>query len=193
MANAAQGNYKSDPNKVNEQDAFGTPAYAVNILVPWLKLAGVQTIWESACGKHHFIYNALTDHGFTVLETDLLHGPQFNRFRGRLQAPHDAEVTNPPYGRGVKFPWCALAFEEQDICCLLLPTAFIEAKSGQELIDKHNLQLIIPDDRIDFHTPYKGWDSNAQFHTSWVCKGLSLPRQFMFVKMNKPKKGRKKR
>lgn len=191
MANAAQGNYSSSQDKVNVQDCFGTPPYATRLVVPWLMAAGVQTIWESACGVHNFMVDELRLAGFRVIPTDLITGN--NRFHGSIERPYDAEVTNPPYGRGVKWPWCEIAFSGARICCLLLPTAFIEAKTGQALIKKHKLQFLIPDDRIDFHTPFKGWDSHAQFHSSWVCKGLNLPDQFNFVEMNKPKKGRKQR
>lgn len=186
MANAAQSNYASDPNAVNPRDQFGTPAYATELIVPWLKRAGVQTIWESAAGKHKFIYNHLTDHGFIVAATDLLDGPQYNRFTFIPPFKWDAEVTNPPYGRGVKFQYCDVVFASNTIAALLLPTAFHESKTGQMMMKQYGLQVLIPDDRIDFHTPYQGWNSSAQFHSSWFCKGLDLPDRFYNVKMNKP-------
>jgi len=165
-------NYKTDPNESNPQDRFQTPGYAVDPLIPYLDAAGIESVWEPAAGEG-YLARALERHEFEVIAGDLLTGADYFDDHS-VPAQYDCQVTNPPFG--AKYPWIARAVELGRPFALLVPSDVLFAGArAQPLIKRYGLELLIPDKRINFKTPARGWQgSSAQMHTSWLCYRLQL-------------------
>ena len=177
-----QTNYVTKPGELRLKDLFQTPAYALDPLVPYLKAAGITSIWEPAAGEG-YLTRALRQAGFHVNPTDLQQGVDYFTTPQWLAHPGEAQVTNVPFG--VKFDWLAHAVTVGQPFALLMPSSVLFAGSKfQPLMHEHDLQMLVPDKRINFKTPIQGWaGSAAQMHSSWVCFGLKLPQQVTFGKL----------
>ena len=177
-----QQNYSVRDVTTDLRDSFQTPAYALDPLAPYLHAAGVQTVWESACGMGYLVA-ALRQAGYDVTATDILTGHDYYA----MEPPrHDCQVTNVPFSH--KYRWLARACELGKPFALLMPSDMLFAAAGQRLLIAHDLRLLVPDKRIDFRTPTRGWaGSSAQMHTSWVTHGLGLPERLTFCALQKPR------
>jgi hypothetical protein len=79
-----------------ERDAYPTPPWVTETVVPHLKALKVTSIWEPAAGEGGMAV-VLENAGFSVTTTDLNGGVNF--LDGKPAVPHcDGVVTNPPYG-----------------------------------------------------------------------------------------------
>ena len=159
--------------QVGGSDNFETPAYAFDLLLPYLKKDWV--IWEPAVGKGR-LERAMCSRGFTVTATaeDFLVKRAYFYF--------DVIITNPPYS--LKNGFLEKCYEYKKPFALLLPLTALETKRRQFLYTQYGLEMIIPDGRIDFGTP-SGKKSSAWFATAWFTWGLDIGRQLNFVHMDK--------
>lgn len=172
-----------NPNESSERDRCQTPPYALTPLLPYLPK---QTrIWESAAGEG-LLATALRLHGYTVEETDILDGHNF--FETRCYAV-DMQITNPPFS--TKYLWLKRSYEIGLPFALLVPWETLVAKTAQELFKTYGFEAIVPDDRIDFKIPGKGWGgAGAHFHTVWLTWGLGIGERLTYEPMHKPSKQR---
>ena len=175
--------------KPGRLDLCQTPSYALEPLIPHLKRAKFRRIWECASGEM-YLANALADHGFDVIATDILYddrvkleGFTFDFFEYETSNKYDVIVTNPPYS--MKPEWVERCYELGKPWALLMPVEFLGTVKGGEMFNKHRLQVIFMYPRINFKMPNKGWDSTAQFPTAWFTWGLNLPRDMMFVRIKR--------
>lgn len=177
-------NRKGETGKSNKYDQCQTPEYALTPLLS--ALTTDKGIWESAAGEYQFITNFLYKKGFYVISTDLLYSNHYDFFSYEPEE-WDIQVTNPPYS--IKFQWLKRSYALNKPFALLLPVETIGAKRAQTLFEKHGVQIIFMDKRVDFHMPEKGWDGRgAQFPTAWFTWGLKLPNDINYAKLNKPSK-----
>jgi len=158
-------------------DEMQTPKYAINCLLPYLKKEWI--IWECAWGggslAKHF-----KEKGFEVIGNpfrDFL-----NKDLGLNKKGFDIIITNPPYTLKDKF--LERCFEIGKPFVLLMPLTALEGKKRGELYRKYGIQLIIPNKRINFITP-SGKGSGAWFQVAWFCYKLNLPKDMMFVELNR--------
>ena len=161
--------------QVGGSDNFDTPAYAFDLLIPYLEKE--CNIWEPAHGKF-VLAGAMQAAGFYVFTTDvsfLIAEPMFD---------YDVIITNPPYS--LKNEFLAKCYEIGKPFTLLLPLTALETKRRQSLYTRYGLEMIVPDGRVDFGTP-SGKKSSAWFATAWYTNGLNIGRQLTFVHMNKTK------
>jgi hypothetical protein len=136
-------------------------------------------IRESACGEGYLV-RALRQAGFGVQASDLQTG--VNRFE--VPTPLGmCEVTNVPFG--LKYRWIAQAIKDGQAFALLMPSDVLFAGSKfQPLMQQYGLQLLVPNRRINFKTPIKGWHgSAAQMHCSWITWQLCLPERVTFCEI----------
>ena len=184
MAQEPQTNYKTDRDVSNVRDQCQTPPYAVDILLPYLKQFNI--IWEPAAGKLFMVKKLAETH--SVVYGDLIEGQ--NYFHDNMVPMHyDCQVTNPPYG--IMRQWLERAIELGKPFALLVKlTGIIGCAEGQRLFLNNDLQLLIPDKRIDFLMPIKqSWtESSSPFLSVWVTRGLNLPEKHTYCTMVKPKK-----
>jgi len=152
-------------------DEIYTPDYAINPLLPYLKKKWI--IWDSAFGSgklaEHF-----TKKGFKVVGEDSL-----NFFDENLEC--DVIITNPPYSKKEEF--IERCYHLNKPFALLMPLTALEGKKRGELYRRNGIQLIIPNKRINFITPNGG--KSSWFATAWFCYGLNLPKDLLFIELNK--------
>lgn len=157
MGNKPKKNYTDQP----EKDRFQTPAYALKPLIPYLDKS--WRVWESAVGEG-YLKRGLEDHGFLVAGTDVLDG--FDYFFNEVDY-YDIQITNPPYS--LKYEWLERAYQLGKPFALLMPGDTLLAQRGQKLFTEYGYSVLIPNRRVDFKTPFRGWKSSAQFTSAWFC------------------------
>lgn len=176
MPSKPKQNYTDQP----EKDKFQTPSYALKPLLPYLN--SDMLVWESAVGEG-YLMRALQSNGFNVHGTDILSGTDYFTYTPTY---YDIQITNPPYS--LKYKWLERAYELGKPFALLMPGDTILAQRAQNLFVKYGYSVLIPNRRVDFKTPFKGWNSNAQFTSAWFCwKIEGMPEGVTFVNMDKEK------
>jgi hypothetical protein len=195
---------KKDFEGVQLRDLFQTPRYSVEILIPFLKRAGVSGVWECAVGDGR-ISNVLEENNFKVYRTDIRQSIFTDRvlnFITEIENPPsgiDCIVTNPPYS--LKTLFIQRAFEYGLKFAFLVPANYSAEMIG---FIRKGCQRIVPTSRISFippkicervnageNTNYTTVDeipseliykySSAQFHSMWLVYGLNLPENEVFV------------
>lgn len=196
---------KQPPMRQGSPDDFQTPPEALKPLLPFLNKRWVM--WECACGKGNLV-DELFKKEFEVVATDLETGWKNCEYcKGIGIDPKDTNNEKP-------CPYCALNFldsdlgEEVDYCivtnppfslkqeflqrcyelkkpfALLLPLTTFETAKRQNLFKRYGLQVIFFDKRINFETP-SGNGSGSWFATAWFTWGLNLPKDMMFLKLER--------
>ena len=178
MTNKNPKEYWSKRPKYDMPDECYTPENAIYPLISYLERGTM--IWDCAFGtgllaKHFnkFGFNVVGVINYDFLKKDSNEIMNF-----------DIIITNPPYSLKDKF--LERAFEIDKPFAFLLPLTTLEGiKRGKMFKDK-NIQLIIPNRRINFSNP-KGRKnkSSCWFATAWFCYKLNLPKQLNFVELSK--------
>ena len=167
------------PQSPGSPDCFQTPPIALEPLYPHLKKEWI--IWEPACGTGQ-LSTALAKRGFTVRGTDIIGGFDFLTF----EPEHfDCIVTNPPYSLKEEFLKRCYALGKP--FALLLPLTALEGQERQPLFEKHGVEIIIFDKRINFVTPEGKQASGSWFMTAWFTWGLNIGKQLTFAKLRDTK------
>lgn len=152
---------------------FQTPPSALRPLLPFLSKHWV--IWECACGKGN-LSNALIEHGYEVIATDILTGMDF--LKDSIPGAN-CILTNPPYA--LKQAFLERAYYLSKPFALLLPLTTLETPKRQSLFKKHGVEIILFDRRINFETP-DGKGSGSWFAVAWFTWGLKIGKELNFVK-----------
>jgi hypothetical protein len=158
-------------------DNFGTPASALDPLVPYLKKE--WTIWEPAVGKGN-LRNALNNAGHSVVSSG--HEEGFLNMRPEL---FDCIVTNPPYS--IKSAFLARCYDLRKPFALLMPITTFDSQERRRLFHENGVQVIFPASRVNYETPNHaaraavGKKSSAWFYSCWFCWGLDLPGPMVFT------------
>jgi hypothetical protein len=160
------------PQKQGSPDDFQTPPKAVIPLLPYLPKN--WRIWECAAGKGNLV-RALESQGYQTHGSDILTGTDF--LTSPPPDPFDCIVTNPPYS--LKDGFLDRTYSYGKPFALLMPLTALEGERKHQLYREHGIQLIIPNQRINFETPY-GSDMGSWFTTAWFSWKLSLPRDLVF-------------
>lgn len=163
------------PMKHGSPNDFQTPPQALAPLLPYLKPG--WPIWECAAGKGNLV-KELQRAGHTVIASDILTGQDFLTWRP--EEPYACIITNPPYSLKQQFLERCYALERP--FALLLPLTTFDTRKRQALFEKHGVQLVFFDKRINFETP-DGKGKGAWFMTAWFTWGLDLPKTLNFVRL----------
>lgn len=174
-------NRKGNKHKVSNYDSCQTPPYALVPLLPYVHKDWI--VWESARGDGRLV-RALKNSGYKrLISTDLKpDGVDFFLWKPRVW---DVSITNPPYS--VKYHWLKRCYELGKPFALLMPVEMVGAKTSQNLFNRFGIQIIFMDKRIDFRMPKLKWSGNgSQFPTAWYTWKLNLPKDMLFVEIDKP-------
>lgn len=169
------------------RDAFQTPNYAVDLLVPFIP-KGTNWIWEPACGDGK-ISTRLREHKYNVYATDLLSGMDFLSWEPDFIYKIDCIITNPPFSLKIDFFEKCLEYDTP--FALLIPADY----TGWNITACKSLgcEKIIPTRRIDYITPqgFSGATGHtADFHSMWLTWGFGLGKTETFVELSlEEKKG----
>ena len=168
--------------KAGPKDNCGTPAYAVEPLLPYIPEGA--TIWEPAAGEGRIV-KALLDSGrnLVVQHSDIQTGVDF------LTAPNstfDIIITNPPYSSPMKGKFIKRCFDLGKPFALLVQVDTLGTKSFQRAAQGRKFEILLLSERIDFYMPFNGYTKGGSpFACMWLCSGL-LPEKVVFGKVNKP-------
>jgi len=173
------------PDKQQSRDFFQTPAYATELLIPFIPPC--KEIWEPACGNFA-ITKILKKHGYKVLSSDIIDGDgivpyNFVQDLPRTDIREDVIITNPPYS--LKKAFFEKCMEYKIPFALLLPCDY-----SQWIIDAIRFggcEKIIPTRRINFITPSGKTEETggtANFHSMWFTWGFNLGKSETFVELS---------
>lgn len=175
-------NHSSDFNN-GAMDRCQTPAYAINPLREFLNPEWV--VWEPAVGEGS-LQLALFPYVRHVYGTDILTGHNFLTMGPRQRI--DAIITNPPYGNPAKWQFIARCYELQVPWALLMPVEVLGSQTAQAMFQKHGMEVILLDQRINFKMPNKGFSgAGAQFPVAWYTHGFNLGSPIIYGKVDRPK------
>lgn len=160
---------------------FQTPPEALLPLIWRLKAAGIDTVWEPACGEGN-LSRELARWGFKVYQSDIKLGLDFFNANPkelipewsdtRSGVPRLAIVTNPPYSKKGhckgKDAWLERCYTLGLPFALLLPLAALGGKGRHKLYREYGLAVTFLDGRPDFKTP-SGKEGGSWFDAAWFC------------------------
>lgn len=199
MPTLPQTNYSGD--KQPEKDRFQTPPYALQPILPLIKLkTSIQTVWEPAMGEG-YITNTLLDNNVHCFGTDILTGYDFLNPQTAKKFEFDCSITNPPFSKKYKF--LKRCYEIGKPFALLMPSTMIAASTAIQMFEEYGIEIIQTYPRISYKTPNKGWEwiednpeslnfgklvkSSAQFPSAWFTWGLGIGQRLSYFKLNIPK------
>jgi|SRR3990167_299488 len=159
----------------HESDHFQTPDYATKSIVPFLRAAGVRTIWECAAGRG-IMARCFEREGFEVIATDILTGYDF--FQTPITHNFDAIVTNIPFSLKVEFFKRAYQIGK--------PFAFLNPITieGQlcRMFARYGMQEITPIQRIHYLTPEQ-LKSGLDYY--WRCSNMNCKQVYRIAESPK--------
>lgn len=166
------------------RDAFQTPNYAVDLLVPFIP-KDIKRIWEPAAGGRK-ITDRLVFHGYDLYSTDITDEVSVNFLVLDLKDLYtycDAIITNPPFSLKIDFYEKCLEYNVP--FALLIPADY----AGWNITACKSLgcEKIIPTRRIDYITPqgFSGATGHtADFHSMWLTWGFGLGKTETFVELS---------
>ena len=149
-------------------DELYTPVESLDSLLPFIDFIGVgSVVWECAFGTG-VLAKHLEDKGFKVVGNNDFFNSDYKC---------DMIISNPPYSIKRKFIEKAINLNKP--FAFLVPITTLEGKKSSELFNNGDIQIIIPNKRIDFLK--KG--SSSWFAVMWITKGLNLPNQINYFDM----------
>jgi len=163
------------PLRQGSSDDFQTPPWALTPLIGHLKANWV--VWECASGQGN-LATGLKRLGFRVVSSDLATGRDFLAW----QPKHfDCIITNPPFR--FKQQFLERCYQLGKPFALLLPLTTLETRKRQQLFERHGVEIILFDRRIDFQPPSRVVGTSSWFATAWFTSGLHIGRQLSFEKV----------
>ncbi len=163
-------------------DQCQTPIEAMDPL--WVHLLSRWKLWECACGKQN-LSRGMAERGFEVIASDTdprVNPPIVQNFFHWQPDAWDCIVTNPPFT--LKFEWLERCYALGKPFALLLRLEVWGAATAQRLFEKHGVEVILLDKRINFETPGKdGGKTGAWFPVCWYTWGLRIGRQVTYGKV----------
>ena len=182
---------KESPEELQTRDFFQTPAYAVDLLIPFIP-KHVKYVWEPCAGGGNIV-KRLQHHGYKTEGTDI-QGiyPKMNfllDWNSNISEYYEIDsaiITNPPFSLKQKvYNRCR---EYGVPFALLVPLDYSQWVCNS--LWKDGAEKIIPTSRINYITPSgkQGKESSSQFHSGWLCWGFGLGKTETFVELSKKDK-----
>lgn len=162
-------------------DECMTPYYAVDPLVKYIPKR--KKIW-CPFDKAWSAFVQILKKDNIVLYSHIDEGQDFFKYQ-----PDDFDliISNPPFS--VKDQVLERCYTLGKPFALLLPVNSIQGKKRVSLFKKHDLELLIFDGRIDFHTRgnFVETSKNTHFGSAYFCRGI-LPKPIIFESLEKYEK-----
>lgn len=168
--------------RTSKSDEYYTPAYAVEIILPFLKARGFKRVWCPFDKEHSKFVRILEEQGFDVVFGHIETGQDFFKYE---QPPEDVDciVSNPPFSKRTAI------FEELfkfglPFAMIMNSNGLFDAKPRFELFKNNEFELLIPSGRMCFFDENMVARDNPNFQSIYVTSGV-LDNQIEFVSMNK--------
>jgi len=163
-----------DINLANFNDMY-TPDYAIDYITDFLPKDKVY--WESCYWEWH-LAESLKKRWYKVVWYKWL-----DCLINQPSEDWDIWLTNPPFRWNKKFIKRALELWKSFISLQRLEHLWW--KEAMEVFNNPDIQVIIPEKRIDYLTPKilrgeKTWW--ATFHSVFICYKMNLPKDILYIK-----------
>lgn len=160
-------------------DECYTPFYAVTPLLEFLDKDKI--IWCPFDEEWSAFVQTFKENGFKVINSHLNDGKDFFNYE---PDNYDLIISNPPFSKkDIVLKRC---YELNKPFALLLPVNCIQGKKRVDIFKKYDLQLLVFDLRVDYHTngDFKTYTKGNHFGSAYFCFNL-LPKQIIFRSLNK--------
>lgn len=166
--------------KTSKSDEYYTPAYAVDIIVPYLRQRGFRTIWCPFDEEHSEFVNVLRKNGFGVVFGHIDTGQDFFDYESP-PTKADCIVSNPPFSqRDAVFS--RLYEFGLPFAMIMNFNGLFDSKVRYGLFKYNNFELLIPRGRIKFYDENMEYKTSQNFQSVYVCNRV-LDRQIEFCDM----------
>ncbi|MBO4109864.1 hypothetical protein J5583_06775 [Streptococcus suis] len=166
--------------KTSKSDEYYTPAYAVKLILPYLKAKGYSTIWCPFDKVDSEFVKILRAEGYDVIHGHIETGQDF--FEQEVPVGTDCVVSNPPFSKR------DLVFER--LYEIGLPFAMImnsnglfDSKKRWKLFSNNDFELLVPKGRMRFFDETMVQKNSPNFQSVYVCNNI-LERQIVFTDMD---------
>ena len=148
-----------------ESDECYTPGEAIAPMLEFLD--STKIYYDCTSGESSNMVDFLNSNGFVCLSSG-----KRNFLTDDIPSNVDVVITNPPYSKKDKF--IKRCYELGKPFALLLPVSALQGQVRGKLFDKHGVEILALNKRIDFTD--KG---SPHFGVAWFCHNL-LPEKLMF-------------
>ena len=168
--------------KTSKSDEYYTPAYAVQVILPFLKARGFKHVWcpfDKECSE---FVRILKGEDFNVTFGHIETGQDFFNYN-HPPVNVDCVVSNPPFSKRTAI------FEELfkfglPFAMIMNSNGLFDAKARFELFKSNKFELLIPKGRMCFFDESMEAKNNPNFQSIYVCSGI-LDNQIEFTNMER--------
>ena len=163
------------------KDEFYTPAYAVKVLLPYLK-AG-KKVWCPFDTEDSLFVKILRDYGMDVVNTHIEYGQDF--FELEVPEGTDYIISNPPYSMKTEVLERLFALEIP-FAMLLGVVGIFESHRRFNLFKHSEFEIMYLNKRVSYMEDYtsNATAKNPPFSSVYICSKL-LPAQTVFEVIDK--------
>jgi hypothetical protein len=165
-------------NKDSKGDEYYTPAYIVEILLPYIKERGYQTIWCPFDKEWSEYVKVFKKEGLTVIHSHVDDGHNFLEIEAPRQ--YDIIISNPPFSIKQEI-FDKLVKLNKPFAILLSATSIQGAKFMQTLSKIKELNFIMFDKRISY-------SGDRPSFPSWYFTSKLLNSNQFYIYKEDPKK-----
>lgn len=159
-------------------DECYTPSYGV---VPILKYIPKDAkVWCPFDTKESEFVKQISKHNL-VISTHISTGQDFLTYAPDFE--WDVIISNPPFTNKRKFFERALSFEKP--FALIMTNTWLNDSAPKQLFKDKDLQLLMFDKRMKFHSPDGRSNDKITFSSSYYCWNF-LPKQIIMENLNVP-------
>ena len=169
--------------KVNPNDEYYTPIYAIEPIVEFLKEG--STIWCPFDTKDSNYYKYLTEKGFNVICTHIEKGQDFLSIEPSIIPQCDYIISNPPYS--LKNEVFEKLYEiGKPFAMLVGVVGIFESQRRFNLFKNNRVEVLYFNKRVSYFKDYSDQKPslNPPFSSVYLCSSV-LPNQIEFREINK--------
>lgn len=172
----------SDQIKKSKGDEYYTPAYAVEVILPFLKAKGFKNVWCPFDKEHSEFVKVLNKEGYKVTFGHIETGQDFFDYK-EPPAGVDCIVSNPPFSKRTSIFEKLFSFG-LPFAMIMNSNGLFDSKARYELFKGNKFELLIPKGRMRFFDENMASKNSPNFQSIYVCSGI-LENQIEFTDMAK--------
>jgi len=159
-------------------DECYTPSYAVTPILKYIPKDAI--VWCPFDTQESEFVKQISEQN-QVISTHISTGQDFLTYTPDFE--WDVIVSNPPFSNKRKFFERALSFEKP--FALIMTNTWLNDSAPKQLFKDKDLQLLMFDKRMKFHSPDGRPNDKITFSSSYYCWNF-LPKQIIMEQLNVP-------
>ncbi len=165
--------------KTSKSDEYYTPAYAVKLILPYLRAKGYSTIWCPFDKVDSEFVKILRAEGYDVIHGHIETGQDF--FEQEVPVGTDCIVSNPPFSK--RDAIFKRLFETGiPFAMIMNGNGLFDSKVRFELFSTNQFELLVPRGRMRFFDETMTVRNSPNFQSIYVCNEV-LDKQIVFTDM----------